>query len=153
MSQYLSHPPNELPDPSSWDLSEALQYSGGGFSDLPNGESNISWPDGRTYSGSIVNGTFQGVGLLAIPPRDVYRWAICTCNVWRALIRRDFFRGDFRNGTFNGNGSFTWTDGRTYKGLWKDGKPNGKVYILQEMYTSVCTYLVKMNFYRVLRPG
>ncbi len=39
----------------------------------------------------------------------------------------DFVRGALSNGLFHGNGSYTWTDGRTYKGEWALGRPHGQV--------------------------
>ena len=34
--------------------------------------------------------------------------------------------GEFRDGTYIGQGTFTWPDGRKYVGEWKDGKRNGQ---------------------------
>ena len=36
------------------------------------------------------------------------------------------YEGDFLNGTPNGQGTLTWSDGRKYVGEWKGGKINGQ---------------------------
>ena len=35
-------------------------------------------------------------------------------------------KGEFKNGKPNGDGIFTWLDGRKYDGQWKDGVRDGK---------------------------
>ena len=36
------------------------------------------------------------------------------------------YEGQFKDGSFNGQGTFTFADGRTYVGQWKDDKRNGQ---------------------------
>ena len=38
----------------------------------------------------------------------------------------DKYVGQFKDGEFCGQGTFTWADGRKYVGEWKDGKQNGR---------------------------
>ena len=45
------------------------------FRSLPEGNfhANVSWPDGRSYTGPIAEGVLEGEGAsVVIPPRDVY---------------------------------------------------------------------------------
>ena len=32
------------------------------------------------------------------------------------------YEGEFKNGNFNGKGTYTWTDGNKYEGDWVDDK-------------------------------
>ena len=39
---------------------------------IPHGFGNMSWPNGKSYSGQWYMGTPNGNGILNIPPRDIY---------------------------------------------------------------------------------
>ena len=45
----------------------------------------------------------------------------------KCLQYGSIFSGMLVAGRFNGTGNYTWTDGRTYKGHWKNGKREGTV--------------------------
>lgn len=36
------------------------------------------------------------------------------------LSNQSIYEGEFRNGKKNGFGTYTWPDGKQYKGKWKD---------------------------------
>jgi len=39
------------------------------------------------------------------------------------------YEGEFKDGKYDGQGTYTWSDGRKYVGEWKDGKRwNGIMY-------------------------
>ena len=63
--------------------------------------------DGFSYSGSLLNGHFNGYGVLVFDDGSVYR-------------------GGFLFGRFDGEGSFSAADGRLiYAGTFKDGRYSG----------------------------
>ena len=35
------------------------------------------------------------------------------------------YEGEFKDGKYDGQGTYTWSDGRKYVGEWLDGKQNG----------------------------
>ena len=40
-------------------------------------------------------------------------------------LLNDIYVGEIKNGVPDGQGTFTWADGRKYVGEWKDGKQHG----------------------------
>ena len=68
--------PDEVPDLREWTLQDAMIYIDGvPIRNLPEGNfyANVSWPDGRSYTGPIADGVLEGEGAsVVIPPRDVY---------------------------------------------------------------------------------
>ena len=52
-------------------------------------------------------------------------WAECP---WYRLSPRDkeLYVGDFKDGKFHGQGSYTWVNGNVYIGQWKDGAMHGQ---------------------------
>ena len=38
----------------------------------------------------------------------------------------DVYKGNFKNGMYDGIGVYVWNDGRIYEGEWKQQKPHGK---------------------------
>ena len=45
------------------------------------------------------------------------------------LYSDEWYEGEWKNGERNGQGTYTWSDGRKYEGEWKDGKRwNGTTY-------------------------
>lgn len=63
----------------------------------------ITYPDGGSYKGEILNCKPNGVG--------VFNWA-----------NGDHYEGEVRNGTFHGKGTYKGTDGNHYEAEWENGR-------------------------------
>lgn len=63
-------------------------------------------PGDGTYTGSIVDGRFEGKGTFA-------------------SVSGVKYVGEWHNGQYEGEGTITFADGSTYSGQWKDGEMNG----------------------------
>ena len=68
-----------------------------------NCEGILTSSSGKKYVGIFKDGIFDGVN-----ENDVK------------------YAGEYKNGTMNGQGTFTFSDGKKYIGEWKDGLPNGQ---------------------------
>ena len=64
-------------------------------------------PDSATYRGPLVDGLFEGRGIL--------EWA-----------NGDRYEGEFHRGLFQGRGRLTQADGSLYEGEFRNGMPNGQ---------------------------
>lgn len=99
--------------------------------------------DGSTYTGGFKYGLPDGEGILKSSKGDVlFKGTFSTGNryqgygietgkntdgqTWR-------YEGEYKNGTQNGKGTMTWSNGDKYVGDWKDGTRTGHgVYTFNE---------------------
>ena len=73
------------------------------------GEENIN---GRhQYKGEFLNGQRHGFGVMDVLHPD---------------FKGDNYVGEWKNGAFNGQGTYTFANGNKYVGEFKDGKSNGQ---------------------------
>ncbi len=72
----------------------------------PNPKTTINW------SGACANGLAQGHGVL--------QWFVDGKPDQR-------YEGEYRDGTFNGHGVYSYADGGRYEGAYLDGKAHGQV--------------------------
>mmetsp|Transcript_62774 Transcript_62774/g.194840 ORF Transcript_62774/g.194840 Transcript_62774/m.194840 type:complete len:353 (-) Transcript_62774:135-1193(-) len=96
-------------------------------------EGDFVFPDGSEYSGQYLKKgedvCFHGEGLFQSGPEAFkgtfehghYKKGKYTgCN-------GSVYSGSFCRGLYNGQGTYTWPDGRKiYRGMWKDGRMHGK---------------------------
>ena len=61
--------------------------------------------EGVMYSGDFINGVKEGSGTMKVDA--------------------DKYIGDFKNDAYNGHGIYSYSDGRIYKGPFKDGMEEG----------------------------
>jgi hypothetical protein len=52
-------------------------------------------------------------------------WTECPRHRWPPYAKA-LYVGDFRDGTFNGQGTLRWENGNVYIGRWRDGKMHGQ---------------------------
>ena len=76
---------------------------------MPNGTGFFSWPDGRTFEGTFVDGMKSGYGVLVSIPND---------NRYEGMFERD---------VRSGLGLFRSRDGTIYRGQFSDDKMHGYV--------------------------
>lgn len=62
--------------------------------------------DGSYYTGEMSGGVPNGYG--------EYYWS-----------KTEYYKGQWKNGKFNGNGIKLTDDGTKYEGMWAEGRPNG----------------------------
>lgn len=73
---------------------------------VPDGNVFVQWGDGWRYEGGMVEGRFQGAGVLVTDTKDR-------------------FEGQWTSGKMMGFGVLRRASGERYAGDWKDDKPNG----------------------------
>ena len=59
----------------------------------------------------------------------LYYWERSSGQVWKTFRDKDTqpkYKGQVENGKPNGQGTYTWSDGRKYVGEWKDNKRHGQ---------------------------
>ena len=87
------------------------------------GRGNMTWGDGSVYSGSWAAGVMEGQGVMLYMVGDYQARYL---GAWAGGKQVRGGRGGWQSGVFQtGNGSYYFTDGRLYKGGWKDGKQEG----------------------------
>ena len=52
-------------------------------------------------------------------------WTECPRHRWPPYAKA-LYVGDFRDGNFNGQGTYIWANGNVYIGRWRDGKMHGQ---------------------------
>jgi hypothetical protein len=77
---------------------------------VTDGIQRYSYSNGDSYSGAVVNGKYQGLG--------VYKFA-----------NGDNYEGHFQDGKYNGSGIYTFKSGDKYEGFFQDYKLNGSVIV------------------------
>ena len=73
---------------------------------MRDGQADMKWADGSTYSGDVVAAQMDGVGLLT-------------------TAEGDRFQGQWATDRLNGHGVVAWANGDHYDGEWRDGIQNG----------------------------
>ena len=59
----------------------------------------------------------------------LYRWKTSSGYVWKGFGDKGthrVYKGEWKNGKYNGQGTFTYPDGTKYVGKLKNGEYNGK---------------------------
>lgn len=103
------------------------QFSGG----YRNGQGVQRSKNGDVYSGNFVNGAFQGKGEFTWSNGDHYSgdWYNDKMNgkcvhIWKESGVK--YEGHYLNGQFHGQGMMLWPDGSRYEGEWKNGLQDGE---------------------------
>lgn len=93
----------------------------GGDSTLRDNESQtVTYDDGSTYTGQVVNGKRHGQGL------------------WQS--RTGQYEGQWQSDVQHGSGHQTWSDGRVYDGQFENGKFAGKGRMVWHTQKGLLTY-------------
>lgn len=71
----------------------------------------------------MSGGALAQSSLFACQGRDIVKWTNC---FGTQLVNDGVYVGEFQNGTYNGQGTFTFSDGSKYAGEFKNGKLNGR---------------------------
>ena len=86
------------------------KYSGMTRNDLPEGEGQMSWRDGKVYKGRWKNGMLHGHGEIIFSHQD-----ICLK-----------FEGEFKEGKKCGRGFFLWKNNSKYEGDFENDMKHGQ---------------------------
>ena len=90
---------------------ERVRYEGEFKENQPNGKGKMIWRSGETYVGDWVNDTKEGFGIMHYNPIDD--------------PTRLSYEGEWKDGSFHGQGQMKFRDGRLLKGRWKDNEVEG----------------------------
>lgn len=82
------------------------------------------------YNGEFKNGKFEGFGKIVYRNKDTYEGEFIANEyhgkgTFVSFDSKETFKGTFENHAFK-KGLYTFKDGNTYDGDWKDGSPSGK---------------------------
>uniref|UniRef100_A0A8C5PPW7 Alsin Rho guanine nucleotide exchange factor ALS2 n=1 Tax=Leptobrachium leishanense TaxID=445787 RepID=A0A8C5PPW7_9ANUR len=86
-------------------------YEGRWLNGKPHGKGMLTWPDGRTYSGTFRNGLEDGYGEYRIPNK--------------VLKKNDRYLGHWKDGKMCGQGTFWYANGEVYEGSFQDNTRHG----------------------------
>ena len=90
----------------------------------------VSYDDGSSYTGSLVNGARQGQGKVKYSNGSVYEgnWFNDQCHGQGKCFYFDgsYYEGSWSNGSEHGEGKYTWVDGSYYEGSWSNGSQHGE---------------------------
>lgn len=82
------------------------------------GQGTRTFPDGTTVSGLFdANGHVNGLGMCESTVKVTQTLIISGVKRW---LNGCLYVGEFQASHINGNGTFTWPDGRKYVGQWDD---------------------------------
>ena len=96
---------------------------------LPNGEGTYKWVDGGTYQGEFLAGLKSGKGTLRLGEifykgdfiNDKYH------GEGRLVVKGEYeYVGEFSNGEFHGKGIIRYENGKTFNGEFNNGKKVGE---------------------------
>ena len=89
------------------------------------GSGTLTYPDGTTYQGALMDGQPQGEGQLCTPAGVVCSGDFVAGSAEGCAVQRmpngDMFVGGFRGGRRDGKGTFTFETGEEVQGVWVDG--------------------------------
>lgn len=83
-------------------------YEGEWDQDLQSGRGVEYWPDGSRYEGEFYDGSKHGVG------------------IWKGGETLEEYSGEFRFDEMEGEGRYSFADGRLYTGQWSQGRMSGQ---------------------------
>ena len=93
------------------------------------GQVQIKWADGSSYSGNAVAARMDGAGVLTTAAGDRFegQWTAghLTGQGSALWANGDRYDGAWQDGKASGHGVQVWSDGRKYDGEWRDDQPNG----------------------------
>ncbi|HTW34366.1 MAG TPA: hypothetical protein VMD53_07100 [Rhizomicrobium sp.] len=96
---------------------------------LRDGQVQIKWADGSSYSGNAVGANMDGAGVLTTATGDRFegQWTAghLTGQGSALWANGDRYDGAWQDGKASGHGVQVWSDGRRYDGEWRDDQPNG----------------------------
>ena len=89
----------------------------------------ITFPDGSTYTGSLLNGKFEGSGLRKYTDGSKFRGAFVNglregAGKWTDADGNEY-DGKYWRDLCHGKGTRKWPNGRTYSGEWKENQATG----------------------------
>ena len=73
----------------------------------------------------MVEGAYAQSNLPACQGRDESLWTNC---FGTQVVKNGVYVGEYKNGNYNGQGAFTFSDGSKYAGEFRNGKLNGQVF-------------------------
>jgi hypothetical protein len=106
---------------------------------IPHGQGKLIMSDGRVYEGEFSEGGINGRGVMTDPKGNVIEGEFITVQDERGMefalatgmgeltyaATGTVYRGEFRNGKFNGHGTLTMTDGSVFEGDFQNGLADG----------------------------
>jgi len=112
--------------------------------------------EGYDYTGSFVNGVFEGKGTMTWDNKDKYD------GQWKAGVfhgsgiykqEGNTYSGEFVNGMKEGQGTMLYKNGDKYKGLWRQNKRHGKGIIFWKKAAILTVFGNLTNQKKVLPKG
>ncbi|KAJ8020140.1 Alsin [Holothuria leucospilota] len=89
-----------------------VTYEGMWLTGKPHGSGTLTWPDGRKYSGHLVNGLQNGFGWSIEPTAD-------------SGSKTKVYQGQWKDGKREGRGFLRYPNGDVYLGYFKDNQCSG----------------------------
>ena len=101
-------------------------------SDTPHGFGTKAWGSGINYTGTIVDGSVKGKGIMYYTNGTIYNGEFKESSpngvgVYQ-FFNGDKYEGHVKSGQLTGNGVYTKANGYTIKGSFNKGVPKGKYY-------------------------
>lgn len=95
----------------------------------------ITFPNGATYEGELVNGEIHGRGIFIEPNGTKYEGDFVEGNRqgWGVIIFPDglAYTGEFLNNEMHGRGSIRFSDGSTYSGAFRNNTMHGQGIVIE----------------------
>lgn len=137
-SASLSSPPSpSLPSVSQRTMADEgeappVEWSGALNDDgVPTGDGTMTYPDGASFEGTLVDGVKQGAGTYKYADgATVYEGGfennLKSGKGTLSFANGDKYEGDFKDGTMEGYGEMAYASGDMYFGSFKAGKKDGE---------------------------
>lgn len=123
-------------------------YNGELLQGKRHGQGEFVWANGQRFRGDWVQDVPHGKGVMKFASGNQYEGEIAQGEPHgegrMVFASGDSFQGQFVKGKPNGRGTYRWTNGQTYEGPWSDDQPNG---------VGVLTYANGNRYEGALRNG
>ena len=116
-------------------------YEGDFYNDKMQGTGRWKKSNGTVYQGGFLNNMEHGEGILELMGKKIYNGSFnkgLKHGYGKLTLGGNNYVGEFSADMMDGNGVYTWADGRCYSGGWKSNKihgygtykwADGKIYI------------------------